>query len=125
MTPEESAATLHWLDAQPRVAHAPPTDLSAVVRGRALFADSARAGCATCHAGAHLTNNQMADVGTGGALQVPSLVGVAAHAPFMHDGCAATLRDRFAACGGGDAHGVTSGLAPTELDDLLAYLEAL
>jgi hypothetical protein len=43
----------------------------------------------------------------------------------MHDGCAATLRDRFGACGGGDNHGHTSQLTPAELDDLIAYLESL
>jgi len=35
-----------------------------------------------------LTNNQSADVGTGGTFQVPSLVDLAHRAPYMHDGCA-------------------------------------
>ena len=43
----------------------------------------------------------------------------------MHDGCASTLRDRFAACGGGDEHGRTSQLRADEIDDLVAYLESL
>ena len=43
----------------------------------------------------------------------------------MHDGCAKTLADRFGACGGGDAHGVTSTLTQAQLADLVAYLESL
>jgi len=43
----------------------------------------------------------------------------------MHDGCAATLRDRFGACGGGELHGHTSQLTPAQIDDLVAYLESL
>jgi hypothetical protein len=95
-------------------------------RGKALFED-ARIGCSSCHTGPLLTNNTTMDVGTGRAFQVPSLRGVAWRAPFMHDGCAATLAQRFgtAPCGGGDQHGVTSTLGSGELDDLLAYLQAL
>jgi len=66
-----------------------------------------------------------ANVGTGGTFKVPSLVGVGARAPFLHDGCAATLMDRFTTCGGGDLHGKTSQLTPAQLSDLVAYLETL
>ncbi len=110
-------ATLSWIDAQPRRTHTMPTDLAAVSRGKALFNDGARAGCVTCHNGPSLTNNQSVDVGTGGLFQVPSLVGISTRGPFMHDGCAPTLKDRFGACGGGDKHGVTSKLKPAEMDD--------
>ena len=57
--------------------------------------------------------------------KVPSLLGVAARAPFMHDGCAATLDDRFGSCGGGDAHGKTSQLSAAQRADLVAFLESL
>jgi hypothetical protein len=57
---------------------------------------------------------------------VPSLVGIGYRAPFIHDGCAATLRDRFdPKCGGGDLHGKTSGLTEEQIGDLVAYLETL
>lgn len=124
MTPDQTVATLAWLDRQPRPHKASPADPAAVARGRAIFAD-ATVGCATCHTGDHLTNNQSADVGTGGVFQVPSLVGISARAPYMHDGCAKTLRDRFGTCGGGDKHGVTSTLTPPALNDLLAYMQTL
>jgi mono/diheme cytochrome c family protein len=100
------------------------THAAAVGRGRALFADE-KVGCAGCHGGPRLTNNQMADVGTGGAFQVPSLIGLAARAPYQHDGCAATLRERFDPACGGARHGSTAGLAPAGLDDLIAYLQSL
>ena len=98
MTTDQTSATLTWLDAQPRRTRTPPTDLAAVARGQALFQDPQRAACSTCHNGPSLTNNQTLDVGTGGMFQVPSLVGIGTRGPFMHNGCAATLRDRFGAC---------------------------
>ncbi|WP_437818990.1 cytochrome-c peroxidase [Sorangium sp. So ce1078] len=115
-----------WIDSLP----APPVSLApdkdAVVRGEALFHDKT-VDCARCHAGAQLTSNESFDVGTGKAFQVPSLVRIGARAPFMHNGCATSLRDRFTdpACGGGDLHGKTSHLSEDQIDDLVAYLETL
>lgn len=113
-----------WLDTIKALPRSKPADEGAVARGEALFNDPTLA-CATCHSGETLTNNQTVDVGTGKPFQVPSLRGLAARAPYMHDGCAATLHDRFGPCGGGDRHGVTSALAPAQIDDLVAYLETL
>jgi cytochrome c peroxidase len=98
----------------------------AVARGQTLFNDPS-VGCATCHAGSLMTNNATVDVGTGQALQVPSLRGVSWRAPFMHNGCANTLGERFtnASCGGGDKHGVTSTLSSAQLGDLQTYLQSL
>lgn len=46
--------------------------------------------------------------------------------PYLHDACAPTLAARFTlSCAGGDRHGTTSRLTPTEIDDLVAYLESL
>jgi cytochrome c peroxidase len=64
-------------------------------------------------------------VGTGRAFQVPPLMGLAARAPYMHNGCATTLHDRFGPCGGGDKHGKTSHLSAAQINDLVAYLETL
>ncbi len=96
----------------------------AAARGKAVF-ESPEVGCLGCHSGSLMTTKQILDVGTGGAFKVPSLVGVGARAPFLHDGCAATLMDRFTTCGGGDHHGKTSQLTPDQLSDLVAYLETL
>lgn len=124
VTPGQKRSLGPWLDRVQPPAPAPMVDAAAVARGRALFAS---AGCETCHGGALLTNNQLFDVGTGGKFKVPSLIGVSARAPFMHTGCAATLRDRFTStsCGGGDRHGTTSTLTVAQIDDLIAYLESL
>jgi mono/diheme cytochrome c family protein len=103
------------------------TNDPAVSHGRDLFMSSA-VGCATCHSGAKFTNNQSAFVGTtegAHALQVPSLIGVGYRAPFLHDGCAKTLRDRFDPACGGSQHGNTSQLGPSDLDALVAFLDSL
>jgi hypothetical protein len=113
------ARLLRWLDDQPvpRAAEAPDADL--VARGERVFSS---AGCASCHAGDAFTDDRAHDVGTGGLFQTPSLLGVSARAPYLHDGCAETLRDRFGPCGG-DAHGDAVG--DLDLDALVAYLETL
>jgi hypothetical protein len=57
---------------------------------------------------------------------VPQLHNLAFRAPFMHNGCAKTLADRFSgACGGDDRHGLTSKLSQAQIADLIAYLESL
>jgi mono/diheme cytochrome c family protein len=114
-----------WIDKVPTLPRVTAADQAAADRGKALFNDLQGAACASCHFGPHLSNNMTVDVGTGGKFQVPSLVGVSQRAPFMHDGCAATLRDRFGPCGGGDKHGFTSQLTSAQITDLVAYLETL
>mgnify|MGYP001604159549 CR=1 FL=1 len=97
----------------------------AAVRGKTLF-DSAEVGCATCHSGEKLTNNQTVSIDSAAKkLQVPSLVAIGYRAPFMHDGCAATLADRFNPACGGNAHGNTASLSDAQRNDLVAYLETL
>ncbi|WP_437734215.1 c-type cytochrome [Sorangium sp. So ce1335] len=113
-----------YIDSLPAFPASPPEDDAAVARGAALFHDK-KVACADCHSGPMLTNNRNEDVGKDEILQVPSLLGIAGRAPFMHDGCAATLRDRFDPQCGGDKHGDVSGLTPAQIDDLIAYLESL
>ncbi len=123
LTVSQKAALGPWLDRVP--APAPRSvDEGAAARGKALF-EAPAAGCVTCHGGSLMTNNQLVDVGTGGKFKVPSLVGVGARAPFLHDGCASTLMGRFVTCGGGKLHGETSNLSTAELNDLVEYLDSL
>jgi mono/diheme cytochrome c family protein len=124
LAPDQTNAVAQWLDALPRLTVSPPADPAAVARGDALFHD-ATVGCAGCHAGTLLTNNANADVGTGGAFQVPALRNLALRAPYMHTGCAGTLRDRFTPACGGAAHGNTAALSDAQRDDLIAYLQTL
>lgn len=113
----------HFLASIPALP-APTEPADAVARGRALFEGAAA--CNDCHNGAQLANRTVVDVGTGGPFKVPSLRGLAWRAPYLHDGCATTLADRFALpCGGLDRHGTTSRLSAPQLDDLVAYLRSL
>ncbi|MET0595566.1 MAG: cytochrome c, partial [Polyangiaceae bacterium] len=124
--PEHTASLMNWINTIPRLQPPAIADVSAVQRGETIFNDTA-VGCATCHSGASFTNNQTMHVNTGEALQVPSLRGLAWRAPYMHNGCAPTLNERFSAttCGGGDMHGKTSHLSAGQKADLVAYLESL
>jgi mono/diheme cytochrome c family protein len=117
------SALAKWIDSIPVQKSAAPRDAASVERGRALFSSPATA-CSTCHTGAKMTNNTTVDVGTGGSFQVPSLRGLVWRAPFMHNGCAATVSDRFGSCGG-TKHGQVSALDAGQKADLVAYLETL
>jgi hypothetical protein len=123
LTSDHGTALMNWIDSIPIMAAPAAPDADAVLRGKLLF-ETEEVACSTCHAGETLTNNKSYDVGTGSALQVPSLRGLAWRAPFLHDGCAATIEDRFGSCGG-NLHGDVSGLSDAERSDLVAYLNAL
>jgi cytochrome c peroxidase len=103
-----------WLRALAAPPAATPVDAAAASRGKALFEGSAR--CSTCHSGAMRTNNATLDVGTGGAFQVPPLVGVSWRAPFLHDGSAPTVRAVLQRAHGG----VTLGAS--DANDVDAYV---
>ncbi len=100
--------------------------------GRGHFA---RLGCASCHGGADFTDSATGlrhDVGTlattsgqrlGGTLDgldTPTLRGVWASAPYLHDGSAATLADVIDRSG--PAHGDAASLSAQEKRELEAYL---
>ncbi|HET8934212.1 MAG TPA: cytochrome-c peroxidase [Polyangiales bacterium] len=121
---ERISALTNWLFALRPPAAPTITDDAAVERGHELFM-SPEVGCASCHSGSKLTNNQTVNVGTGEALQVPSLRGIAYRAPFMHNGCASNLRGRFDVLCGGRSHGNTAELSAESIDDLVAYLQTL
>jgi DNA-binding beta-propeller fold protein YncE len=118
----ELAAYLEKLPAP----HTPTRDGTAVARGKKLF-DSAEVGCRSCHDGATYSD-QTTHKFMGSTLPLadtPSLVGLAASAPYFHDGSAATLeallRDR------GAVHGMaeTAKLSDQQTADLIAFLETL
>ena len=110
---------------------APPPPLTeddpAAQRGKVLF-ESLEVGCMDCHSGANFSDNQSHDVAISSITeetQTPSLRGVAYRAPYMHNGCAATLRDRFDTTCGGINHGNVSNLSEEDITDLIAYLRSL
>ncbi|MDP3504787.1 MAG: hypothetical protein Q8S33_30895 [Myxococcales bacterium] len=113
-----------FLDALPAPsASAPQPPPARLSQGQLAFAT---VGCDTCHGGPLMTNNATVDVGTGAPFQVPSLIGLGARAPYMHDGCATTMRERFTKPGcGGSKHGDVSKLSADDLDALVDYLTGL
>jgi hypothetical protein len=123
-SPERTQALEHFLFSLRTPKPLRTADDPAVVRGKINF-ESGEVGCANCHNGHRFTDNRTVDIGKGRPLQVPSLIGIARRAPFLHDGCASNLRTRFNAECGGSAHGDVSGLSETDLGDLVAYLESL
>jgi mono/diheme cytochrome c family protein len=124
LTPEQTNALARYVDrfaAMPAPAAETTPELE---KGQALFEDP-EVGCATCHSGPRFTNNLTMDVGSGdGHLQVPSLIGLWARAPYLHDGCARILADRFVGCDTGK-HGNITNLTPEDRVALTKYLETL
>jgi MYXO-CTERM domain-containing protein len=105
--------------------------------GRAGLAIFVRAGCAECHSGPDLTDSStgmLHDVGTlrptsgkrlNGPLEgidTPTLRGIWATAPYLHDGSAATLLEVVSGRNLDDRHGRTSALSASEKDALVSYL---
>jgi hypothetical protein len=122
---EHVQALSGWIDRIPAWKPGAVTDQAAADRGRAVFNDATVA-CATCHSGQTMTTRAIVDVGTGAPFKVPSLLGVGFRAPFMHNGCATTLQDRFGECGGvADKHGHVSLLTDIQRADLVSYLDTL
>ncbi len=117
----QTEAFTSWIEALPAPVRSPTNDL-ATTRGAAVFAGKGK--CSTCHGdGGAKPSNELFDVGTGGELGAPSLVGVSLRFPLMHDGCATTFADRFTPACGGWAHG--GALTPSETSDVTAYLKSL
>lgn len=118
------AASLKSFVEQLRPATAPTADEATLQLGRVAYG---KAACGSCHdPSSAFTNNSQANVGRG-MHRVPSLVGLAYSAPYMADGCAKTLEERFSkvACGGGEQHGHPANLSADELGALIVYLKTL
>lgn len=99
------------------------TASEAALRGRALF-ERGDVGCADCHSGPRLSDNDVHDLYGVEGINTPILIGVTTTAPYLHDGSAETLRDVLETTRVG-AMGDTSMLSGAELEDLEAYLRAL
>jgi cytochrome c peroxidase len=122
----------------------------AAVRGMTLFNE--KGNCDTCHAGFNFTDESYHNLGVGmdaakpdlgryeiskqevdrGAFKTPTLRNVTQTAPYMHDGSEKTLRDVvvFYDQGGRKNPWLSKEIRPlalsdAEIDDLVAFLEAL
>ncbi len=98
-----------------------PTELSpAAQRGKDLFDGPAQ--CFTCHPGGD-TNNLGAVLPGVVVIDTPSLAGIGASAPYLHDGSAETLMEVLEVTS--DWMGAAFALTQGEKDDLVAYLKTL
>nr|HEX4313063.1 c-type cytochrome [Kofleriaceae bacterium] len=119
---KQTEALAAYLEAVPKV-RTPTQNTEQVARGGKVFDE---VGCRSCHDGAMYTDQEKHKLsGTLPETDTPSLVGLAASAPYFHDGSAATLeallRDR------GAVHGMaeTAKLSDKQIDDLTAFLQTL
>ncbi|HVK86640.1 MAG TPA: c-type cytochrome [Kofleriaceae bacterium] len=122
ITASQTAALAAYVEALPTV-RTPHRDPTSVARGKQLFDGE---GCRTCHDGKAYTDQERHKLtGTLAQADTPSLLGLAASAPYFHDGSAATLeallRDRGAVHGMADS----AKLSDREVADLIAFLETL
>ncbi len=138
VTPEMETQLEAFINSQPAADN--PHRLASLTpsqeRGQQVFA---KAECNTCHAGASLTDNKFANVGTfvtqgsvqddpvlvAKGLNTPPLLGIARTAPYLHDGSASTLKARILQGKDRDQHGKTAQLTNGEVDDLVEYLKTL
>lgn len=123
MTPEAAEALAAFVDwtrdvdiAEPRV------DPAILELGEEVF-HRPDVGCAECHAGPRFTDGFMYEIDDV-IVATPSLVGVSATPPYLHDGRLSTLTDvlDWATTG---VMGDTSTLTELEWEALEAYLESL
>ena len=122
------------------------------VRGMAIFNDSQKGNCVTCHAGFNFTDESYHNLGVGmdkpnpdwgrfgvtkvdtdrGAFKTPTLRNITRTSPYMHDGSEATLLEvvKFYDQGGRPNKWLSKEIKPLHLSDqdradLVAFLEAL
>ncbi len=124
LEPKQAEALQAYVEMLPNV-RPPSRDVAMVGRGKKLF-EATDVGCRQCHDGAMYTDNAKHKfTGSLSESDTPSLLGLAASAPYFHDGSAPTLeavlRDR------GSVHGMTdtSKLTDAQVADLTAFLETL
>ncbi len=94
-----------------------------VLRGQALF-ERDDVGCSECHSGVTLTDNEPYAMFGLEAVNTRSLVGIAASAPYFHDGSSRTLEAVVERSVDGEM-GDTSMLSAYEKADLVSFLESL
>ena len=96
-------------------------DNAIIAEGRSLFYGGA--GCGTCHSGEQYTDAEMHSI-RGVNVRTPTLVGVAASAPYFHNGSAATLRELLEQSRDGQM-GTTGNLTDAQMGALEAFLTSL
>jgi DNA-binding beta-propeller fold protein YncE len=100
----------------------PDADLAAIQRGGEIFFGSA--GCAECHGGLLYTDTKSYPMFELPSVRTPTLRGVAATAPYLHDGRAADLAGLVEIAEDGGM-GRTNHLTAAQKADLVAFLASL
>lgn len=96
---------------------------AAAARGYQVFL---KASCNSCHVPPVFAKANAEDIGSGGTFSVPSLRGLAATAPYFHDGRFPTLRALIPVkLGYLKEMGSTETFNDQEIEDLLVYLNVL
>jgi len=130
--PEIQQALMEYIG-KPRRARNPyrQADPELLARGQQIFY---RARCDMCHIPPHYADLKTHDIGLTGytsevdfrsRFDTPSLLECYRTAPYLHDGRAATLREIFTEHNAHNMHGLTRGLSPKELDELIAFVRSL
>ncbi len=123
-TDAQHDAVAAWIEHTPDVDHADRgATTEAVTRGKALF-EREDVGCAGCHGGVRYSDQGRHDLYELAGVDTPALVGIAATAPYLHDGRAPTLRSVLESSRDGEM-GDTSMLSEAEMADLEAFLRSL
>ncbi len=120
LEPEDVLAVEAFLANSPGVVP-PRVDESARARGEAVFE---AVGCAVCHTGSEYTNNASYDMFGLEGVDTPTLRGIAATAPYLHDGSAPDLYALIEQSTQGGMSD-TSHLTPAEIDDMVVFLRSL
>ncbi len=87
--------------------------------------------CSTCHRPPLYTNRAKSSVGTRAPqdstdeFDTPHLLGIAASAPYLHDGRAKSLEELWTLYQTNDLHGVSSYMSKQQLNELVEYLKTL
>lgn len=119
---EQAADLQRFVESIPGVdlpLHGAPAEMMSP--GRQAFV---RAGCSGCHGGQVLSDLTQHDLAGRGDVKTPSLTGVAATPPFLHDGSVATLEELVERARELEL-GDTSMLSPEERAALVTYLKSL
>ncbi len=105
---------------QQRLPDVPAGDAAAIARGAELFVTG---GCDTCHSGAQMVDHlphRVVDI----EVDTPTLRGIAATAPYLHDGSAGTLEALMLVSDAG-LMGDTSAMTAGQKADLISFLRSL
>lgn len=94
-----------------------------ILRGQALF-EREDVGCADCHSGASYTDNEPYEMYGLPNVRTRSLVGIAASAPYLHDGSAPTIEAVLITARDGEM-GDTGSLSDDEMKDLANFVKSL